>query len=58
MSEQLVLTAEEVAALLKCSPKTIRDDAEKRWPNFPKSIRVGRLKRWRMTDIKNWISRV
>lgn len=52
-----VLTAAEVAAMLKCSPKTIRDDAEKRWPNFPKAIRIGRLKRWRMSDISAWLSR-
>lgn len=56
MTDQ-ILTAEEVAAILKCSAKTIRDDAEKRWAGFPKAIRIGRLKRWRLTDIMSWVSR-
>ena len=54
---QLVLTAEQVAEILQVSPKTIRDDAEKRWPNFPRAIRIGRLKRWRPQDIQDWINR-
>jgi len=58
MNDDLVLTAEQVANILKCSPKTIRDDAEKKWPGFPPAIRIGRLKRWRRRDIEEWINRV
>lgn len=54
MTEKLILKAEDVAELLECSAKTIRDDAEKRWPGFPKAIRVGRMKRWYRQDIMDW----
>lgn len=53
-----VLTAKEVAERLRCSEKTIRDDAEKRWPNFPKAIRIGRLKRWIGSEIDAYIKLV
>lgn len=53
---QLVLTAEQVAEMLQVSPKTIREDAEKKWKGFPRAIRIGRLKRWRPQDIEEWIN--
>lgn len=55
MNNKLVLKAEDVAELLQVSAKTIRDDAEKNWPNFPKAIRIGRLKRWKLQDITRWV---
>lgn len=50
-----VLTAHDVATLLKCSPRVVSEQAEKKWEGFPKARRVGRLKRWLRSEIEAWL---
>ena len=54
-SELNLLTAEEVAAALKCSPRVISEQAEKRWEGFPRARRIGRLKRWVESEVAEWV---
>ena len=51
-----VLTAQDVAAILKCCPRVISEKAEKTWDGFPKAKRVGRLKRWLRSEIMAWLA--
>lgn len=44
-----LLTADELAAYLKCSRRQLYD------MKLPQPIYVGRLPRWRSSDISEWV---
>ena len=48
-----LVDAEERAQFLGCSPKHVRRIAER--GQFPKPVKVGRLKRWPREAIEQWI---
>lgn len=48
-----LVDAEEIAQFLGCSPKHVRCMAER--GQFPKPVKVGRLKRWPREAIEEWI---
>ena len=48
-----LVDAEEIAQFLGCSPKHVRRIAER--GQFPKPVKVGRLKRWPREAIEQWI---
>jgi len=55
--EPLLLTADEVAALLGVDPQTVRRRAAR--GEMPKPIRLGRRSvRWRRETIERWIADV
>ena len=49
-----LLTVAEVADLLKCSPRHIRNSVKR--GEFPEPIRLGRLPRWPRETVLQWIS--
>ena len=55
MKEDTIWKAEQVAEYLQVSVHTIRNDAEKKWPGFPKAIRIGRPQRWWASDVVEWV---
>ena len=61
LSPQALLTAEDVAAMLKCSTRYVSEGYMKA-PGFPRPLRLmgpnGRRSqpRWRQQDIANWIA--
>ena len=48
-----LVDADEIAQFLGCSPKHVRRMAER--GQFPKPVKVGRLKRWPREAIEEWI---
>jgi excisionase family DNA binding protein len=48
-----LLTKEDVAALLKVQPRTINE--WQRQGRFPAPVRLGRLRRWRRSDLDQFI---
>lgn len=50
----VMLDAEEVAALCKCSPATISRAA--RMGQFAPPVRIGGLRRWRLGAIRVWMA--
>ena len=48
-----MLTAEEIAGLVNCSPRTVHRLADE--GVIPKSVRIGGMLRWRRPDIRQWI---
>ena len=48
-----LVDAEEIAQFLGCSPKHVRCMAER--GQFPKPVKIGRLKRWPREAIEQWI---
>lgn len=53
--ELSMLTAEEIARLVNCSPRTVHrlaDDGV-----IPQPVRIGGMLRWRRPDIECWIER-
>lgn len=52
-----LLTAEEVAAKLKVKPRTVAETWQRKGctNGFPKPLRVGARKRWRLEDIDAWV---
>ncbi len=54
MSDKLVFDVREVAKLLGVSPRSVWE-----WANngkFPQPIALGRLRRWRLADVENWLA--
>jgi excisionase family DNA binding protein len=49
-----LLTVEDVAARLRVSPAWVRDHATRKQPRLP-VVRVGKLLRFRPTDVEHWI---
>ena len=49
-----LVDAEEIAQFLGCSPKHVRRMADS--GQFPKPVKVGRLKRWPREAIEEWIN--
>ena len=49
-----LVDAEEIAQFLSCSPKHVRRMADS--GQFPKPVKVGRLKRWPRKAIEQWIN--
>jgi len=52
MSLDPLLTREDLAEYLKVSPRQV--DAMRR--ELPEPIKIGRLPRWRASDIAEWVS--
>jgi len=50
-----LLTVEDVAALLQVNTRTVRNLQES--SGFPAPLRIGRLVRWRMVDVKKWLDK-
>jgi excisionase family DNA binding protein len=50
----VLLTVENVAAILQVSPDWVRDHATRKQPRLP-VIRVGKLLRFRSQEIDRWI---
>jgi predicted DNA-binding transcriptional regulator AlpA len=48
-----LLTIDEVSALMKCTPKGLRDRVDA--GEFPKPRRFGRNIRWRAVDLRAWL---
>jgi predicted DNA-binding transcriptional regulator AlpA len=51
--DELHLTAEEVALLTGYSSETVR---QRRVRNFPRPVGPARLLRWRLGDVRVWLS--
>jgi predicted DNA-binding transcriptional regulator AlpA len=47
------LDAEEVAAILSCSTKTVHRMSET--GVLPPSLRIGQLRRWRVGNFRTWL---
>lgn len=53
--ELAMLTADEIARVVNCSPRTVHrlaDDGV-----IPQPVRIGGMLRWRRPDIEGWIER-
>ena len=50
-----LLCADDVAGMLRCSPRTVRRLAGS--GRMPRPLKVGRLVRWRRADMDEWIAR-
>jgi excisionase family DNA binding protein len=53
--ELSMLTAEEIARLVNCSPRTVHRLADE--GVIPRPVRIGGMLRWRRPDIEGWIER-
>lgn len=53
-TESVLLTAEQVAAMLACSVRHVRRLADR--SAMPKAVKLGSLVRWRREDIEQWIA--
>lgn len=53
MSESMTITLEELAELLRLSPRTIQRKLSA--GEFPTPIRIGRSVRWQLAVIHKWI---
>jgi len=49
-----LLFADDVAALLRCSPRTVRRLVQ--FGRMPGPLKVGRLARWRRSDVERWVA--
>lgn len=49
-----LVDAQEIAQFLGCSPKHVRRMAER--GDFPKPVKVGRLRRWPRETIEHWLA--
>ena len=59
--DSLLLDFDEVARLIVFSPATVANWAYRRKPapqGFPTPVKVGRILRYRRTDIEGWIARL
>jgi len=52
-AELSMLTAEEIARLVNCSPRTVHRLADE--GVIPQPVRIGGMLRWRQPEIKQWI---
>jgi predicted DNA-binding transcriptional regulator AlpA len=55
----LLLNFEDVARLIRFSPATVENWAYRRKPappGFPQAVKIGRILRYRRTDIEGWIA--
>lgn len=50
----LLIDIREVASLCNVSPRSIWSWADDR--KFPQPIKLGRLRRWSVIDVQNWIA--
>lgn len=53
-----LLTAAELADLLRISPVTVRQYATRHPSRLPPSIRWGARRRWRRSDVDAWIAQL
>ncbi len=53
--EWAMWTAEEIARLVNCSPRTVHRLADE--GVIPQPVRIGGMLRWRRPDIEGWIER-
>jgi excisionase family DNA binding protein len=53
----MLLTVDDVAALLQVSPDWVRDHASRKQPRLP-VVRVGKLLRFRLHEIERWIEEI
>ena len=53
-SEALMLTADGLAKLLNCSPRSVRRLADQ--GNVPRPVKIGGLVRWPRSTIELWIA--
>lgn len=48
------VTVRDVAAILKCSRSTV-ECLRKKDPDFPRPLKLGKIVRWRVSDISTYI---
>lgn len=48
------VTVRDVAAILKCSRSTV-ESLRKNDPDFPRPLKLGKIVRWRASDIASYI---
>lgn len=53
--ELAMLTADEIARVVNCSPRTVHRLADE--GVIPQPVRIGGMLRWRRPDIEGWIER-
>lgn len=54
MSDEELLTATEIAKMIKLSPRHVAERVTHR-PDFPSPRRFGHIRRWRKEDVRTWI---
>ena len=55
--EDTMLTASDVAGLIRVDLRTLRRHRADPRMDFPRPIGVGRLQRWRRRDVEAWLER-
>lgn len=56
MSEKLLIDAKEVAEMLGVSLRKLEQMISE--GNAPEYIRLGRIRKWRVQDVHNWINKL